>query len=382
MPVPSHFFHVGGTMSADTPSYIQRTADRQLMEWLDQDELCLVLAPRQTGKSSLMIQAMSRLQQKGIACGLADFQSLSKYQHATPEPWFRDVLDMIGRTLRLAADAPEWWDNHSRLGPARRFMNFFEDVVLKETDAKTVIFFDEIDSILALPFSDDFFTALRALYNARAANPELKRLTFVLLGVASASELVKDRTRTPFNIGQEIELNDFSHNALKPFTQGMGKNGLAVMDRIYDLTSGQPLMVQKLASTLFRAEETARTPELVNESAERIYLSADIEKETHLKFIRDYVLEGHKNVRKALKTYRQVLKGKTVLYDDRLPVHTRLRLSGIVRVKDKTLVPRNRIYRQVFDEKWVRANLPRDRIKITAIVSSTLLIIVAAWFLF
>jgi hypothetical protein len=54
-----------------------------------------------------------------------------------------------------------------------------------------VIFIDEIDSVLGLNFPiDDFFAAIRACYNKRAQNPEYKRLTFVLLGVATPTELI------------------------------------------------------------------------------------------------------------------------------------------------------------------------------------------------
>ena len=43
------FFQVGGTLATDAPSYIERPADTALLEALKQNELCLLLAPRQTG---------------------------------------------------------------------------------------------------------------------------------------------------------------------------------------------------------------------------------------------------------------------------------------------------------------------------------------------
>jgi hypothetical protein len=74
-----------------------------------------------------------------------------------------------------------------------------------------VIFVDEIDAVLRLPFStDEFFAGIRELYNFRTEDAELERLTFCLLGVASPSDLIRDTRTTPFNIGQRIELRDFS----------------------------------------------------------------------------------------------------------------------------------------------------------------------------
>ncbi len=79
-----------------------------------------------------------------------------------------------------------------------------------------VIFVDEIDSTLSLPFTDDFYAAIRALYNARASEPELKRLSFVLIGVTTPSDLIRDSQRTPFNIGQRVEVTDFTEEEARP----------------------------------------------------------------------------------------------------------------------------------------------------------------------
>ena len=79
-------------------------------------------------------------------------------------------------------------------------------MILVEIEERVVIFVDEVDMTLGLEFRDDFFAAIRAMYNARANHPDSSRLTFVLLGVASPSDLIKDRTRTPFNIGHAVPL--------------------------------------------------------------------------------------------------------------------------------------------------------------------------------
>jgi hypothetical protein len=88
-------------------------------------------------------------------------------------------------------------------------VDFLRDVTLTEIEGNIAIFIDEIDSTLNLDFTDDFFAAIRAIYNARTDDPAFNRLTFILLGVATPSDLIKDRTRTPFNIGRAIVLKDF-----------------------------------------------------------------------------------------------------------------------------------------------------------------------------
>src|SRR2546428_1748356 len=48
------FYHTGGTLRPDAPSYVERHADQELSEGLLRGEFCYVLTSRQRGKSSLM----------------------------------------------------------------------------------------------------------------------------------------------------------------------------------------------------------------------------------------------------------------------------------------------------------------------------------------
>jgi hypothetical protein len=80
------------------------------------------------------------------------------------------------------------------------------EVVLSQISERVVISVDEIDTTLRLNFTDNFFAGIRFLYNARATNPALARLSFVLRGVASPGDLMKDPERTPFNIGERVDL--------------------------------------------------------------------------------------------------------------------------------------------------------------------------------
>src|SRR4029078_12577354 len=92
--------------------------------------------------------------------------------------------------------------------------------------SRFVIFIDEIDAVRGLPFStDEFFAAIREFYNRRSEDPELNKLTFCLLGVAAPSDLIRDTRLTPFNIGQRIELNDFTEDEARGLAARPGGGG-------------------------------------------------------------------------------------------------------------------------------------------------------------
>lgn len=372
------FFQVGGSLERDHPSYIERPADKELVDALEMGDLCMVLAPRQTGKSSLMVHALTKLEERGLCWAIVDLQSLG--HHKDLKTWLGDVIYQIARSLKLSSDTLKWWQGHEQIGPTQRFMTFMEDVVLTEVKPKVVVFFDEIDSLLPLSFSDDFFTTLRALFNARASNPILKRITFTLLGVAIPSEFVKNRSRTPFNIGREIVLTDFNLADMASFKSILGPSSEPLVRRIFYWTGGQPWMVQALTAKVNALPEKERNPMHLDKIVAAAYLNTRIEKESHLNFIRDYLLEKRHHPQKLLKTYRSVRLGEPVKHDEGSLVHARLLLSGVVRLEKDHLKSRNRIYRSVFNEEWIKTNLPKDWIKIVAYLSTFALMLVLLWF--
>lgn len=359
MSAGADFFHdIGGTMSEDAPSYIERPADMELLAALERHELCLVLAPRQTGKSSLIVHAMARLRPRGMRVGIVDFQPLGKTTNF--DQLFSAILKQLKRELSLKVNEKRWWEENHNLGSTQRFITFLEEVVLSEIAEDVVIVFDEIDSLVKLPFSDDFFTTLRYVHNARATNPTFRRLTFVIMGVATATSFIKDSTRTPFNIGTSIQLTDFDKRAVGPFKRVLGEHSDELIDRIFYWSNGQPLLVQKLAAAAFRWPPVERTIERLDEEVSLSYGRGRIQQDTHLKFIEKYLLDESPQLRRTLRTYRRVLKGEHVPNLENSPVQMPLKLAGVVRIEEGRLTARNRIYQSIFDHNWIKAHLPAE----------------------
>ncbi len=346
----TEFFQVGGTLDPDAPSYIERPADDELLQWLGQDELCLVLAPRQMGKSSLMVRACDKLKNKGISTAIVDLQALSR--QTEPENWFRDVIYQIGRSAKLKTDSITWW-NEKKLqhDPNRRFMIFLEEVVLHELEGDVIVFVDEIDSILSLPFSDEFFTIIRETYTSRRPlEPHLRRLNFVFLGVATASSFIKGGV---FNIGKKIILDNFYEESIEKFKKVFGHECDALINQIFYWTNGQPYLVQKLSYDAYSWKEEERKPERIDEQVKESFFNIKIENDTNLNHIQEYLLTGNKELQDILTTYWIVLREKSINYDENSFIHNRLLLSGIVRENNKKLVVANRIYKKVFNLNWI-----------------------------
>lgn len=251
------FFIAGGTMRPTAPSYIPRPADDALYRHVLAGRLCYVLTARQMGKSSLMVRTVQRLKQDGRTSVVIDLTHIGE---ADCDAWYQGVLKRIVQQLRLRVDVAAWWQQHAGLSVSDRFTTFLREVVLEQHSGPLVIFIDEIDTTIKLDFKDDFFAALRAMYNARTVDPRYEHLSFVLLGVAAPNDLIHDRKRTPFNIGEEIALQELQPTDAAPLSDELERHapghGEHLFTHIYAWTSGHPYLTQKLCKIATAAPPT------------------------------------------------------------------------------------------------------------------------------
>jgi hypothetical protein len=367
-----NFYTVGGTLKATAPSYVPRLADRQLLQAVQQRQFCYVLTPRQMGKSSLMVRTASRLNEKGIDSVIVDLSGIGTTD-ISAESWYLGQVKRISEQLALRVNYTDWWNRQGKLGVVQRFTSFLTDVVLKNTVVPLVIFVDEIDTTLTLRFnSDDYFAAIRALNNERPFNQKLERLTFVLLGVASPSDLIKDGTRTPFNIGTRVHLTDFTATEAQPLMAGLAPSpdlAAQLLGQVLFWTGGHPYLTQKTCARVAQWCESTWSPSevpiIVDELIREMFLTeAGQSTDDNLRFIRDRVLESSQAV-KLLQIYRDIRQGE-ILSDNELDLTlATLKLTGLIKAMDGVLKVRNPIYERVFDESWVRQALSERELRIT-----------------
>ena len=349
-------FQYGGSLPSDAPTYVHREADNELPQKLEEGKFCYVLTARQMGKSSLRIRTVEKLRKKQIWCASIDLNQIGTEQ-VDSNNWFFSILDTINEAIGDLVDISEFWEEHQRFTPIKKWEKFFKQILTENPEKRLIVLVDEIDAVLSLEStgdfaSDDFFASIRAFYNQRAENPEspFHRLTFALFGVASPDELIQDPTKTPFNIGEAIALKNLTYENMQAvFTPQ--QIDPQVLQAVFEQSSGHPYLTQKILAKL--AEKQVLTDEAaVIPTIEELFFDPNGTPETNFDTIETRLLSHGSQNLLILNLYEDLLKGNPVLHQPRNLTQIYLKLSGLVIEKGQMLQINNQIYARHFDRKW------------------------------
>jgi len=340
-----------------TELYVERKADKQLAQIItDMGRPGYILVARQMGKTNLLINAKRKYTTDKNIIVYIDLSN----RFDTDRQCFRSIIDTIISTneehLGDLADKI-LSDREVKNIPAYTEHSIELRLILNHIKGKLIIILDEIDSLTAAEYSDKIFAQIRSVYFERVNFSCLERLTYVLSGVAEPSEIIKDKSISPFNIGQRIVLGDFD---LSEFSDFIKKTNIKInaesASRIFYWTNGNPRMTWDICSEVedIVGEKGDISPCDIDGIVEKIYLTNfDSPPVDHIRSL----VESSQELRDGIIA---ILYGKDDTISDE--IKSKLYLAGILDSKftDGIVRIKNKIIERSLDESWLESVVTKE----------------------
>jgi AAA-like domain/TIR domain len=195
----------------NSPFYIQRPPReaRCYQAISKRGGLVRIKAPKQMGKSSLMIRVLDQAQQLGYRTVRLNLQSADESSFTDLDCFLRWFCASIGQELELPENVDAYWQSKI-FDSKRKCINFFRSFVLQEIQCPVVLALDDVDRIFHFPaIYHDFFGLLRSWHESAKIERIWENLRMIVVHSQEAY-IPLDILQSPFNVGTGIELVAFN----------------------------------------------------------------------------------------------------------------------------------------------------------------------------
>ena len=336
-------FQIRGPITdPDQSIYIERPEGKKILDLILNSIYVTMLGARQTGKTSLLYKLRDELASRDFISALVTLHPVSK---ADRPQFYRFVSDRIKEALHIDQVGQHTLNDAS---DPITFLDFLKEITeTVEPNKRIVVMLDEFEAVPD-DLKEQFFGAIRTVYNERGIQAEFERYVFVLAGATSPDSLIPPESMvSPFNISERVYIGDFDLEGVWKMVghlEGLGSESESLAENIYNQTHGHPYLSSRLCNSIKYYPETS-----VEDAVEELITSGD-GNISRLINVLEQDIEVKQWVRKI---YR---REENVRFDRNSSIVAQLELLGVIRRReDGNCVIRSQIY-----EKSIHLLLSED----------------------
>jgi hypothetical protein len=337
-----------------------------IVELIEQKQYFVIHAPRQSGKTTLLLDLVNRIHCEGkyyaLYCSLEAAQGIIDPKEGIPVIVKGLKSDLRYTTIpgarQFAADA-DYGD----------FTNVLKDELTDfclSLDKPLVVFFDEADC-LSEGTLITFLRQLRNAYNTRTRTPFVQSIA--LVGMRNIRDF-KARIRpdseslgsaSPFNIiTKALTFNNFTkEETISLYAQHTAETGQVfepdAVETVYRQTQGQPWLVNAIAREVIeKMTQSDYTQPVTAELVEKAIQTIILRRDTHI----DSLLERLKEER-VRRVMEPVITGEMSGLDTLSDGYSYTTDLGLIKQANGVIMPSNPIYAEVII-RTLSANSQKD----------------------
>ncbi|NET32666.1 MAG: CHAT domain-containing protein [Cyanothece sp. SIO1E1] len=329
-----------GLVPLDSPFYVERQPiETDCYETVVRPgALIRIKAPRQMGKTSLLVRTLAHAKSQGFEIVRLSFQTVDTEALNDLNEFLQWFCSSVTEELDLEDRLADYWQGAR--GIVRRCERYFERYLLTELDRPVVLGLDEVDQVFEHPeIATDFFGMLRVWHEEGKSSPLWQKLHLVIVH-SKEVYIPLSINRSPFNVGSPIELRELNTREIESL---IARHQLTLTDhqkqQLVDLVGGHPYLLRVALYQLAKGRMTltqllAEAPTeggLYNDHLRRHLLNLEDD---------DKLLQAFKQV---IQVYRPMQIGSTEAF--------KLHSMGLVKYQGNEVIPLCDLYRQYFQAR-------------------------------
>ena len=329
----------------NSPLYIDRPPceERAYEEIVKPGALIRIKAPKQMGKTSLVMRILAQAQKRGYRTVRLNLLQAEVSVISNLERLLRWFCANI--TLQLGIDSllDEYWDED--LGFKVSCTTYLQGYILGQLDSPLVVALDEVNHLFEYPEVAAEFLPLLRFWHEEANNVLIWQKFRLVVTHSTDIYIPLSLNQSPFNVGLPISLNRFNWERVQELARRYG------LDKVEP-----PLPLEQLKSL---AEIVGGHPYLLNlafchlvtkdNDLQKIIAEADTESGIY----RDH-LRGHlaflTRYPKLAEFYKQVIMSDRPVKLDPISAY-KLESLGLVELQGNDAVPMCSLYRSYFSDR-------------------------------
>ena len=326
-----------GLVPLGSPFYVERSPiETDCYETVIRPgSLIRIKAPRQMGKTSLLVRTLDQARSQGFKTVRLSFQEADTKTLDDLSEFLQWFCSSVTEELEMEDRLADYWKGAR--GIVRRCKRYFERYLLTELDQPIVLGLDEVDQVFEHPgIATDFFGMLREWHEEGKSSLLWRKLHLVI--VHSKEVYVPlSINRSPFNVGLPIELRELNAGEIETL---ISKHQLILTahqkQQLTELVGGHPYLLRAALYQLGRGRmsltqlltEAPTEGGLYNDHLRRHLLNLEADDSLVAAF------------RQVIREYRPVQIGSTEAF--------KLNSMGLVKYQGNEVVPLCELYRQYF----------------------------------
>ena len=327
VPLDSRFYIERSPIEADCRETVTR-----------QGSLIRIKAPKQMGKTSLLVRTLAHAQAQGFQTVRLSFQTADSQTFSSLDEflqWFcASITEDLDREDRLS----DYWKGAR--GIVRSAQRYFEKYLLAGLDQPLVLGLDDVDVVFEHEaIATDFFGMLRFWHEEGKSNPLWNKLCLVIVH-SKEVYIPLDINRSPFNVGLPVELRELNAPEVETL---IARHQLSFSDaekqQLIALVGGHPYLLRMALYQLKRGRITL--PQLLQEAPTEGGLYSDHLRRHLLNLdVNPALVAGFQQV---INSAYPVQIGSTEAF--------KLHSMGLVKYRGNEVVPLCDLYRQYFKSR-------------------------------